>query len=94
LFGRDALITSLSLLPARPMSREPLRAAGRDAEAERLRTGVLDALERLGDAPELYAVGPDGPRAVAISNRVQAWTVRACWALAAERDGRVPALLA
>ena len=34
-----------------------LRAAGREAEAERVRTGVLAALEQLGRAPELYAVG-------------------------------------
>ena len=33
-----------------------LRAAGRDAEAERVRAGVLAALDRLGRAPELYAV--------------------------------------
>ena len=37
-----------------------LRAAGREAEAERVRTGVLAALERLGRAPELYAVERDG----------------------------------
>jgi glycogen debranching enzyme len=65
-----------------------LRAAGHAAEAERVRAGVLDALERLGDAPELYAVGPEGPRAVATSNRVQAWTVGARWALEAGWDGR------
>jgi glycogen debranching enzyme len=69
-----------------------LRAAGRAAEAERVRTGVLDALDRLGDAPELYAVGPEGPRAVATSNRVQAWTVGARWALAARWDGRAAGL--
>ena len=33
-----------------------LRAAGRDEAAERVRTGVLAALDRLGRAPELYAV--------------------------------------
>ena len=33
-----------------------LRAAGRDEEAERVRSGVLAALDRLGHAPELYAV--------------------------------------
>ena len=37
-----------------------LRAAGREAEAERVRTGVLAALDRLGDAPELYAVTAEG----------------------------------
>jgi len=69
-----------------------LRAAGRPAEAERVRGGVLAALERLGRAPELYAVGRDGALApVAVSNRVQAWTVGARWALAHEWDGRLGA---
>ena len=68
-----------------------LRAAGRVAEAERVRTGVLPALEQLGRAPELYAVLPDGTvEGVALSNRVQAWTVGARWALAQEWDGRGP----
>jgi glycogen debranching enzyme len=65
-----------------------LRAAGRPAEAERVRSGVLEALRRLGDAPELYAVDADGPRPVAIANRIQAWTVGARWALENEWDGR------
>jgi glycogen debranching enzyme len=68
-----------------------LRAAGRVAEAERVRTGVLAALERLGRAPELYAVTRDGAvEPVAIANRVQAWTVGARWALANKWDGRAP----
>jgi glycogen debranching enzyme len=67
-----------------------LRAAGRAEEAERVRTGVLDALDRLGRAPELYAVTEAGDvQAVPISNRVQAWTVGARWALEHEWDGRV-----
>ena len=33
-----------------------LRAAGRSGDAERVRTGVLAALDPLGRAPELYAV--------------------------------------
>ena len=58
-----------------------LRAAGRDEDAERVRAGVLRALDELGRAPELYAVTPDGRLApVAVSNRVQAWTVGARWA--------------
>jgi glycogen debranching enzyme len=66
-----------------------LRAAGRAAEAERVRTGVLAALDRLGRAPELYAVGLDGELApVALSNRVQAWTIGARWAFEHEWDGR------
>jgi glycogen debranching enzyme len=65
-----------------------LRAAGHEEEAERLRTGVLEALDRLGGAPELYAAGADGPEPVAISNRVQAWTVGARWALENRWDGR------
>jgi glycogen debranching enzyme len=65
-----------------------LRAAGRRQEADRVRTGVLDALDRLGGAPELYAVGPDGPEPIAIANRVQAWTAGARWALDNGWDGR------
>jgi glycogen debranching enzyme len=66
-----------------------LRAAGFDAEAERVRTGVLAAIDRLGLWPELYAVGAGGPEPIAIANRVQAWTVGAAWALANEWDGRI-----
>jgi glycogen debranching enzyme len=59
-----------------------LRAAGRAADAERVRSGVLEALHRLGRAPELYAVTASGEvEPVALSNRVQAWTVGARWAL-------------
>ena len=65
-----------------------LRAAGRLEEAERVRSGVLAALDRIGGAPELYAVGEDGPEPIAIANRVQAWTVGARWALEHEWDGR------
>ena len=69
-----------------------LRAAGRFAEAERVRTGVLRALDRLGRAPELYAVEVDGSVApVALSNRVQAWTIGARWALEQSWDGRTSA---
>jgi len=47
-----------------------------------VRTGVLAALDELGPAPELYAVTADGRlEPVAVSNRVQAWTVGARWAL-------------
>ena len=65
-----------------------LRAAGLDEGAERVRTGVLAALDRLGRFPELYAVTDAGPEPVAIANRVQAWTVGARWALEHEWDGR------
>jgi glycogen debranching enzyme len=66
-----------------------LRAAGREREAERVRRGVLAALDRLGRAPELYAVTPAGAlEPIERSNRVQAWTVGARWALAHEWDGR------
>jgi glycogen debranching enzyme len=64
-----------------------LRAAGREEEAERVRRGVLAALDRLGRYPELYAVGPGGPEPIPISNRVQAWTVGARWALEQGWDG-------
>jgi hypothetical protein len=59
----------------------------RDA-AEELRRGVLDAIGKVGRAPELYAVGPAGPEPIPIANRVQAWTVGARWALEHEWDGR------
>jgi glycogen debranching enzyme len=65
-----------------------LRAAGREADADRVRRGVLAALEQLGDAPELYAVTPEGPRRIPIANRVQAWTIGAQIALDREWDGR------
>jgi glycogen debranching enzyme len=69
-----------------------LRAAGRADAAERVRTGVLAALERLGRAPELYAVTEAGElEPVGISNRVQAWTAGARWALEHSWDGRVSA---
>ena len=58
-------------------------------EAERVRAGVLAALDRLGRAPELYAVNEVGEvEPIALSNRVQAWTVGARWALENEWDGR------
>jgi glycogen debranching enzyme len=65
-----------------------LRAAGRPAVAERLRRGILAAIDSIGRAPELFAVGPDGPLQIPIANRVQAWTVGARWALESEWDGR------
>jgi glycogen debranching enzyme len=68
-----------------------LRAAGRAAEAEQVRTGVLAALDALGQAPELYAVTRDGELAPAPSaNRVQAWTAGARWALEHGWDGHNP----
>jgi glycogen debranching enzyme len=58
-----------------------LRAAGRSADAERVRAGVLDALDTLGLAPELYAVTAAGElEPIPVANRVQAWTVGARWA--------------
>ena len=66
-----------------------LRAAGREAAAERVRAGVLAALARLGRAPELYAVSREGEvLPVPLANRVQAWTVGARWALEHHWDGR------
>lgn len=66
-----------------------LRAAGRHEEAERARTGVLAALDRLGRAPELYAVTRAGEvEPIPLANRVQAWTAGARWALEHEWDGR------
>jgi glycogen debranching enzyme len=70
-----------------------LRAAGREEEAERVRSGVLAALDRLGRAPELYAVTAAGELEPApTANRVQAWTVGARWALENDWAGR-PAFL-
>ena len=69
-----------------------LRAAGRLETAEELRRGILEAIEALGQAPELFAVGPEGPRPIPIANRVQAWTLGARWALEQEWDGRAPSL--
>ena len=69
-----------------------LRASGRLDVAEQLRRGVLAAIEVIGGAPELFAVGPNGPEAIPIANRVQAWTVGARWALEREWDGRASAL--
>jgi glycogen debranching enzyme len=69
-----------------------LRAAGRLETAEALRCGILDAIETIGQAPELFAVGPDGPEPILIANGVQAWTAGARWALEQGWDGRAPAL--
>lgn len=68
-----------------------LRAAGRLREAERVRTGVLAALDALGHAPELYAVDlrSGAPAPIALSNFVQAWTIGARRALERRWDGRL-----
>jgi glycogen debranching enzyme len=71
-----------------------LRAAGRVKAAEELRRGILEAIEVLGQAPELFTVGPEGPKPIPIANRAQAWTLGARWALEHEWDGRVPSLFA
>jgi glycogen debranching enzyme len=64
-----------------------LRAAGALEAAERVRTGVLAGVERIGRFPELYAVTEAGAEPIAISNHVQAWTVGAVWALRHGWDG-------
>lgn len=69
-----------------------LRAAGRTREAEELRRGILAGIMAVGAAPELFAVGSQGPEPIPIANRVQAWTLGACWALEHEWDGRAAAL--
>jgi glycogen debranching enzyme len=83
-----------------------LRAVGHLDAAERLRRGLLEAIDAIGGAPELFAVSDDEigrpsfpshkgrnlGRPIAIANRVQAWTVGARWALEHEWDGRAPAL--
>jgi glycogen debranching enzyme len=66
-----------------------LRATGHTAAAERVRTGVLRAIDELGGYPELYAVDRTGAlHRVAAANHVQAWTIGARWALANRWDGR------
>lgn len=65
-----------------------LRAAGFAAEAERVRAGVLAALDRLGSPHELYAVTDDGVAPIASSNAVQAWSVGARIAFERDWDGR------
>jgi glycogen debranching enzyme len=69
-----------------------LRAAGQPGAAERVRDGVLAAIERLGRFPELYAVTGAGPERIPIANQVQAWTVGAVFALRAGWDGRTAVL--
>ncbi|HET8813976.1 MAG TPA: hypothetical protein VFM51_03370 [Solirubrobacterales bacterium] len=68
-----------------------LRAAGR-AEAGALRRGVLEAIETLGDAPELYAATPEGPQPIPVANHLQAWSLGARRALEDEWDGRAAVL--
>lgn len=69
-----------------------LRAAGRLAEAEAVRAGVLEAVRRLDGAPELYAVtaGDGRLERTPAANHRQAWTVAAIWALQNGWDGRAP----
>jgi glycogen debranching enzyme len=69
-----------------------LRAVGEIEKAEQLRRGLLDAIEAIGQAPELYAVSSHGPQPIPIANRIQAWTVGAHWALEHEWDSRATAL--
>jgi glycogen debranching enzyme len=64
-----------------------LRAAGFADAAERVRTGVLAGVERIGRYPELYAVTDAGVEVARLSNFVQAWTVGAVWALRHDWDG-------
>jgi glycogen debranching enzyme len=64
-----------------------LRAAGFAEAAERVRSGVLAGVERIGHYPELYAVTDAGVEVARLSNFVQAWTVGAVWALRHDWDG-------
>jgi glycogen debranching enzyme len=64
-----------------------LGAAGFAETAERVRTGVLAGVERIGRYPELYAVTDAGVEVARLSNFVQAWTVGAVWALRHDWDG-------
>jgi glycogen debranching enzyme len=69
-----------------------LRAARRQEAARELRHGILEAIEAIGQAPELFAVCPQGPQPIPIANHVQAWTLGARWALENGWDGRAPTL--
>lgn len=53
---------------------EGLRAIGRHDDAARVRAAVLDALCRLEQIPELYAVHGDRPVPLAVAQPVQAWS--------------------
>lgn len=70
-----------------------LRAAGAMEAADELRRGILAGIAAVGQAPELFAVAPQGPQPIPIANSVQAWTVGARWALEQEWDGRATAVL-
>ena len=61
--------------------------AGGCDEAERVRVGVLSALESLGSPHELYAVDGDEVSVIPTSNAVQAWSIGARWALEHSWDG-------
>lgn len=66
-----------------------LKRHGHVDEAERLRSGVQEALSRLGRYPELYAVDIGGLlHAVPVANRVQAWTIGAAIAFDNDWTGR------
>ncbi|MCU1497969.1 MAG: hypothetical protein JWM47_1922 [Acidimicrobiales bacterium] len=68
---------------------EGLRAVGREDDAARVRTAVLDALCRLEAIPELYAVHDGEPVALAVSQPVQAWSSGAVLSFLAA-DRKVP----
>ncbi|HEX2575851.1 MAG TPA: hypothetical protein VHK88_05840, partial [Aquihabitans sp.] len=66
---------------------EGLVAVGRHDDAARVRAAVLDALCELEHIPELYAVRDGRPVALAVAQRVQAWSSGAVVSfLAAERS--------
>ena len=64
-------------------------SGGPDSRSRTGPGGILAAVERLGDAPELYAVSSRGPEPIPIANRVQTWTVGARFALERRWDGRL-----
>ena len=92
---RPLRLLSRGLPPRRGVAVRQLARLGRLARgrpagrSERVRSGVLATLERLGRAPELYAVTRAGElQPIAVANRVQAWTVGARWALTHGWTGR------
>jgi glycogen debranching enzyme len=66
-----------------------LRAHGYTEVAHRVESGLLAAVDQLGQAPELYSVSVRGElRSIPVANRVQAWTVGAVEALHMKWGGR------
>ena len=64
-----------------------LRGGRLCAEAERVRVGVLAALDTLGQRARALRGDDAGVALIPTSNAVQAWSIGARWALENEWDG-------